>query len=98
MHHSGRRNTVHNPRSTNQHRWIYNLFSYRNQCKFRSRAISFHRRCAEQLELGPPPGAEIQVTAPGVQINNDGSATYFLTVTNSSPIAAQYHFRGNAIC
>ena len=44
------------------------------------------------------PGAEIQVTVPGVEINSDGSATYFLTITNAGPIAAQYHFRGSPIC
>jgi hypothetical protein len=43
-------------------------------------------------------GAEIQITAPGVEINNDGSATYFVTVTNVGPFAAQYHFRGSPIC
>ena len=43
-------------------------------------------------------GAEIQVTVPGAEVNNDGSATYFVTVTNASSVAVQYHFRGSAMC
>ena len=43
------------------------------------------------------PGSEIQCTTPGVQMNNDGSTTYFITVRNVGPFAVQYHFRGNAI-
>jgi hypothetical protein len=43
------------------------------------------------------PGAEIQVTTPGVQMNGDGSTTYFVTVSNVSATAVQYNFRGAAL-
>jgi hypothetical protein len=43
-------------------------------------------------------GGEIQWTTPGMQINGDGSATYFITVTNVSPVTVNYSFRGSAIC
>ena len=44
------------------------------------------------------PGAEIRYEVPGVQMNQDGSTTYLVTVTNVGSVAAQYHFRGAAIC
>jgi hypothetical protein len=44
------------------------------------------------------PGAEIDYTKASVQVNADGSATYFITVTNNSPIPVEYHFRGGPIC
>ncbi len=44
------------------------------------------------------PGAEIRYEVPGVQLNQDGSTTYFVTVTNVGSVAAQYHFRGAPTC
>jgi hypothetical protein len=41
------------------------------------------------------PGAEIDFTNPGIQLNADGSVLYFLTVTNKGNVAVQYHFIGN---
>ncbi len=41
-------------------------------------------------------GAELDVSSPGVQANADGSATYFLTITNSGAMAVEYAFRGSA--
>ena len=43
------------------------------------------------------PGSEIQYTVPGVQMNDDGSTTYWITVRNVGPFPVRYHFRGNAI-
>jgi hypothetical protein len=44
------------------------------------------------------PGAEIDCTAPSMQVNPDGSATYFLTITNVSARVVEFHFRGSPIC
>jgi hypothetical protein len=43
------------------------------------------------------PGAAIQYDTPGMQMNADGSTTYFLSVTNLNSASVQYHFRGSAI-
>jgi IgA peptidase M64 len=43
------------------------------------------------------PGAQIQYDTPGMQMNADGSATYFLTIRNVGAIPAQFHFRGSAV-
>jgi hypothetical protein len=43
-------------------------------------------------------GVEIDYTDPGMQTNADGSATYFVTVTNVSAVSGQYHFVGLPIC
>jgi len=43
------------------------------------------------------PGGEIRFEIPGMQMNADGSTTYFLTVTNVSSFAVQWHFRGGAL-
>ena len=43
------------------------------------------------------PGAEIRFETPGMQMNADGSTTYFITVTNASSNAIQWHFRGGAL-
>lgn len=44
------------------------------------------------------PGVEIDYDNPGMQSNADGSVTYFITVTNVSSSAGQYHFVGLPIC
>jgi hypothetical protein len=43
------------------------------------------------------PGAEVLYDTPGMQMNADGSTTYFLTVRNVGSVAAQYHFRGSVL-
>jgi IgA peptidase M64 len=42
-------------------------------------------------------GAEIRFATPGMQMNSDGSTTYYLTVTNTGAMSVQYHFRGGTI-
>lgn len=42
-------------------------------------------------------GATMQFDTPGMQMNADGSTTYFLTVRNVGPIPALWHFRGQAV-
>lgn len=44
------------------------------------------------------PGVEIDYESPAMQSNADGSVTYFVTVTNMSSIAGQFHFVGLPIC
>jgi hypothetical protein len=44
------------------------------------------------------PGGEIDYTEPSMQVGADGSATYFITVRNVSPLALEYHFCGSPIC
>lgn len=43
-------------------------------------------------------GVEIDYDSAGMQSNADGSVTYFVTVTNMSSSAGQYHFVGLPIC
>jgi len=43
------------------------------------------------------PGAELRFETPGMQLNADGSATYFLTVSNVGSTTVQYAFRGQAV-
>ncbi len=43
------------------------------------------------------PGSELDYTNPGVQMNNDGSTTYFITVINVGPYPVEFHLTGNAI-
>jgi hypothetical protein len=43
------------------------------------------------------PGAEVDTDAPGMQMNADGSTTYFVTVSNPTAMTVQYHFRGVAL-
>ena len=43
-------------------------------------------------------GGEIDYVMPGMQSNADGSATYYLTITNVSPIPVEYRFSGFEIC
>lgn len=43
------------------------------------------------------PGSEIQYTTPGVQLNDDCSLTYLITVSNVGPSVASFFFRGNPI-
>jgi hypothetical protein len=50
--------------------------------------------------IGVEPGTpdmELRYDTPGMQLNPDGSATYFITVTNNSSAPAQYAFRGAAV-
>jgi hypothetical protein len=44
------------------------------------------------------PGGEIDYSSPGMQSNGDGSATYFITITNVSGITVEYHFVGLPVC
>lgn len=44
------------------------------------------------------PGGEIDYGEVGMQANSDGSTTYYLTITNVSPIDIEYRFVGFAIC
>jgi hypothetical protein len=43
-------------------------------------------------------GGEIDFTSDGVQVNADGSSVYYLTISNQSNQAIQFHFRGSVIC
>ncbi len=43
-------------------------------------------------------GVEFDYSSPGMASNADGSATYFITVTNRGSVAGQYHFVGLPIC
>jgi hypothetical protein len=53
----------------------------------------------EIVEAQPiTPGAEIDFTSPGVQVNPDGSSLAWITVTNRGSQPVQFHFRGSAIC
>ena len=42
------------------------------------------------------PGAEIDYTNPGMQVNADGSVLYFVTVTNNGTAPVQFHFTGSS--
>jgi hypothetical protein len=42
------------------------------------------------------PGAEIDYTNPGMQVNADGSVLYFVTVTNNGRVPVQFHFTGSS--
>jgi hypothetical protein len=44
------------------------------------------------------PSGEVDYVTPGMQPNPDGSTTYYLTITNTSPITVEYRFVGFAIC
>ena len=43
------------------------------------------------------PGIELRYDTPGMELNPDGSATYFITVTNTGSAPARYAFRGAAV-
>ncbi|WP_380705267.1 hypothetical protein [Salinithrix halophila] len=43
------------------------------------------------------PGSELRYSEPGVQMNNDGSTTYYMTVKNVGPFSVQYYWVGNTI-
>lgn len=54
----------------------------------------------EVIGVEPTPettGAELRFETPGMQANADGSASYFITVTNAGAAPAQYAFRGSAV-
>ncbi len=42
------------------------------------------------------PGAEIDYTNPGMQVNADGSVQYFVTVANKGSAPVQFHFTGSS--
>ena len=42
------------------------------------------------------PGSRLEVSHPGQQLNNDGTYTYFVTVTNVGSLPVQYHLTGTS--
>jgi hypothetical protein len=44
------------------------------------------------------PGVEMRYGPPSTQIAADGSTTYFVDITNTGAVPAEYHFRGAPIC